>query len=454
MIADNPVTTTDAPNLTELIPLIVAAILIPIFIIVVIILVLYIFTDVKIPWLSKKLDDYFGRRGKSKSAKDLRYALRVRDNTISSLREDLIDKDAKRAKDLETVHRLEEDQKANTTVIDKIRVENSELKTHLNNLEAVNNDLANIIDSTIRRQLSKSSKPALKAKITSITSLLWLSEERLAKYIESVPLLNERYIMDKNKNFILTREFARELVRQSYWKRVGAMHLKKIKQVKVSALAEDTNIDIPTVKEILRELVERKEIPAPIHMDRVSLLLSISEELISELSDITQNTPIISLKDISKSFDTTVESAKVIFKKIAEEGYAQGEFINEDTFVVYNLLRDLIIKNGSTDIIKLTKRYNLIGAEEDIKILIEKMIQANDIEGKFITDNLFLAFNNLNSTLKHLVNSSIDDIIKGDTRKMVFDVGSVVESIVKEEELFEQQMTQKSPCQHILNLKA
>jgi len=454
LIADNPVTTTDAPNLTELIPLIVAAILIPIFIIVVIILVLYIFTDVKIPWLSKKLDDYFGRRGKSKSAKDLRYALRVRDNTISSLREDLIDKDAKRAKDLETVHRLEEDQKANTTVIDKIRVENSELKTHLNNLEAVNNDLANIIDSTIRRQLSKSSKPALKAKITSITSLLWLSEERLAKYIESVPLLNERYIMDKNKNFILTREFARELVRQSYWKRVGAMHLKKIKQVKVSALAEDTNIDIPTVKEILRELVERKEIPAPIHMDRVSLLLSISEELISELSDITQNTPIISLKDISKSFDTTVESAKVIFKKIAEEGYAQGEFINEDTFVVYNLLRDLIIKNGSTDIIKLTKRYNLIGAEEDIKILIEKMIQANDIEGKFITDNLFLAFNNLNSTLKHLVNSSIDDIIKGDTRKMVFDVGSVVESIVKEEELFEQQMTQKSPCQHILNLKA
>ncbi|MHA1739012.1 MAG: PPC domain-containing protein [Candidatus Heimdallarchaeota archaeon] len=432
LIADNPVTTTDAPNLTELIPLIVAAVLIPIFIIVVIILVLYIFTDVKIPWLSKKLDDYFGRRGKSKSAKDLRYALRVRDNTISSLREDLIEKDAKRAKDLETVHRLEEDQKANTTVIDKIRVENSELKTHLNNLEAVNNDLANIIDSTIRRQLSKSSKPALKAKITSITSLLWLSEERLAKYIESVPLLNERYIMDKNKNFILTREFARELVRQSYWKRVGAMHLKKIKQVKVSALAEDTNIDIPTVKEILRELVERKEIPAPIHMDRVSLLLSISEELISELSDITQNTPIISLKDISKSFDTTVESAKVIFKKIAEEGYAQGEFINEDTFVVYNLLRDLIIKNGSTDIIKLTKRYNLIGAEEDIKILIEKMIQANDIEGKFITDNLFLAFNNLNSTLKHLVNSSIDDINKGDTRKMVFDVGSVVESIVKE----------------------
>ncbi|MHA1355967.1 MAG: hypothetical protein ACTSR1_12415, partial [Candidatus Heimdallarchaeota archaeon] len=65
LIADNPVTTTDAPNLTELIPLIVAAVLIPIFIIVVIILVLYIFTDVKIPWLSKKLDDYFGRRGKS-----------------------------------------------------------------------------------------------------------------------------------------------------------------------------------------------------------------------------------------------------------------------------------------------------------------------------------------------------------------------------------------------------
>lgn len=451
LIADNPTTTVDKPNLSELIPLIVASVLIPIFIIVVIILVLYIFTDVKIPWLSKRLDDYFGRRGKSKSAKDLRYALRVRDNTISSLREDLIDKDAKRAKDLETIHRLEEDQKANSTVIDKIRVENSELKTHLNNLEAVNDDLANIIDSTIRRQLSKSSKPTQKAKITSITSMIWLSEERLAQYIVSIPLLNERYTMDKNKNFILTREFAREQVRQSYWKRVGAMHLKKIKQVKVSALAEDTNIDIQNVKEILRELVERKEIPAPIHMDRVSLLLSISEELIAELSDIAQNTPIISLKEISESFDTTVESAKVIFEKIAEEGYAQGEFINEDTFVVFNLLRDLIIKEGSINIKKLAKRYSLTGAEEDIKILIEKMIQDNELEGKFITDNLFLSFNNLNDTLKELINRSIEDITKGDTRRVVFDVGSVVESIVKEQlipQIHEVSDTDKIPQYH------
>jgi len=432
LIAANIVPTTDQPNLTELIPLIVGAILIPIFIIVVIILVLYIFTDVKIPWLSKKLDNYFGGKGKSKSAKDLRYALRVRDNTINSLREDLIDKDAKRAKDLESIHRLEEDHKANSTVIDKLRIEGSDLKTHLNNLQAVNDDLANIIDSTIRRQLSKSSKPTQKAKITSITSLLWLSEERLANYIESVPLLNERYIMDKNKNFILTREYAREQVRQSYWKRVGAMHLKKIKQVKVSALAEDTKIDVLTVKEILRELVERKEIPAPIHMDRVSLLLSISEELISELSDLAQNTPIISLKEISESFDTTIDSAKVIFEKIAEEGYARGEFINDDTFVVFNLLRDLIIKEGSINIKKLTKRYNLTGAEEDIKILIEKMIQSKEIEGKFITDNLFLSFNNLSDTLKQLINTSIEDISKGDTRRVVFDVGSVVESVVKE----------------------
>ncbi|MHA1125187.1 MAG: hypothetical protein ACTSO7_14510 [Candidatus Heimdallarchaeota archaeon] len=452
LIPDNPVTTDNQPNLTELIPLIIGAVLIPIFIIVVIILVLYIFTDVKIPWLSKKLDDYFGRRGKSKSAKDLRYALRARENTIGSLREDMIEKDAKRAKDLETIHRLEEDHKANTTVLDKIRTENSELKKHLNNLEAVNDDLANIIDSTIRRQLSKSSKPTQKAKVTSITSLLWLSEERLAKYIESVPLLNERYTMDKNKNFILTKEFAREQVRQSYWKRVGAMHLKKIKQVKVSALADDTNIDVQTVKEILRELVERKEIPAPIHMDRISILLSISEELISELSDLVQNTPIISLKDISKSFDTTIESAKVIFEKIAEEGYAQGEFINEDTFVVFNLLRDLIIKEGSINIKKLTKRYNLTGAEEDIKILIEKMIQTdNELEGRFITDNLFLSFNNLSDTFKELIITGIEDITKGDTRRVVFDVGSVVESVVKERlipDIHEVDDTDKIPQYH------
>jgi hypothetical protein len=168
-------------------------------------------------------------------------------------------------------------------------------------------------------------------------------------------------------------------------------------------------------------------------MDRTSLLLSISEELISELSDIAQNTPIISLKEISKSFDTTIESAKVIFEKIAEEGYAQGEFINEDTFIVYNLLRELIIAEGSINISKLSNRYNLEDADEDIKIQIEKMIQANEIEGKFITNNLFLCYNNLSDTIKALIDSHIDDITKGDTRRVVFDVGSIVESIVKEQ---------------------
>ncbi|NHJ48246.1 MAG: hypothetical protein FK733_10710 [Asgard group archaeon] len=404
----------------------------PVFIIIIIILVLYLFTDVKIPLLTKWLDRYFSKEGKADSAKSLKYALRVRDDQISTLREELIEKDGKRAKDLETIHRLEEDQKSNDTVLGKMREENIGLKTQLGNLQGVNEDLANIIDSTIRRQLAKSSKPTQKAKVSQITSLIWLSEERLIAYIQSVPLLNERYILDKNKSFILTRDHAREIVRQAYWKRVGAMHLKKIKQVKVSSLTEDTNIDIDTLKDILRDLVERKEIPAPIHMDRISLLLSISEELIAELTDVAQNTPIISLNEISKSYDTSKESARKIFEKIAEEGYANGEFISEDIFIVYNLFADLIVSKGSTNITKLASERNLSDQEENIRILIEKLIQEETLTGEFMSENLFLCYNNLTDPLRELVQTSIADITKGDTRKVVFDIGSVVESIIKE----------------------
>lgn len=404
----------------------------PLIIIVIILIVLVSRYNVKIPLLSKWLDSYYNKEGKVETAKSLKYALRIRDDQIGSLREELIEKDGKRAKDLETIHRLEEDQKSKETVLGKIREENVNQKTQLNNLQAVNDDLANIIDSTIRRQLSKTSKPSQKAKVTSITSLLWLSEERLINYINSIPLLNERYILDKSKNFILTREFAREIVRQAYWKRVGAMHLKKIKQVKVASLTEDTNIEINTLKEILRELVEKKEIPAPIHMDRISLLLSISEELIAELTDLAQNSAIISLKEISKSYDTSIESSKKIIERIVEEGYAKGEFINEDTFIVYKLFADLIIDYGSIDISKLIKERNLIGQEEDIRIIIEKLIQESKLSGEFMDENLFLCFNNLTEPLGNLVKTSIEDITKGDTRKVVFDLGSVVESIIKE----------------------
>ncbi|NHJ38826.1 MAG: hypothetical protein FK731_02255 [Asgard group archaeon] len=424
-------------NWAEVIMKIITYGMFPLIVVVIILIVLVSRYNVKIPLLSKWLDSYYNKEGKEETAKSLKYALRVRDDQIGVLREELIDKDGKRAKDLETIHRLEEDQKSKDTVLGKLREENVGLKTQLNHLQAVNDDLANIIDSTIRRQLSKTSKPSQKAKVTSITSLLWLSEERLVNYINSVPLLNERYILDKSKSFILTREHAREVVRQAYWKRVGAMHLKKIKQVKVSSLTEDTNIEINTLKEIIRELVEKKEIPAPIHMDRISLLLSISEELIAELTDLAQNSAIISLKEISKSYDTSIESGKKIFEKIVEEGYAKGEFINEDTFIVYNLFADLIINNGSIDISKLIKERNLLGQEEDIRIIIEKLIQENTLIGEFMDENLFLCFNNLTEPLKELIKTSISDILKGDTRKVVFDLGSVVESIIKERLIIE-----------------
>ncbi|MGC9779022.1 MAG: hypothetical protein HZR80_07250 [Candidatus Heimdallarchaeota archaeon] len=424
--------TTTGLNPGEWIPIVISAVLVPISLLIIIILVLYMFTEVRIPWVSKKLDQYFSKEGQEDSVKSLRYALRVRDDQIGTLREEMIDKDSKRAKDLESLHRLEEDQKSKEKVLTKLREESTGLKTQLDNLQAVNDDLANIIDSTIRRQLSKSSKPSQKANVSSITSLLWLSEERLVNYIQSIPLLNERYILDRSKSVILTREYAREIVRQAYWKRVGAMHLKKIKQVKIANLADDTKIEINTLKEILRELVERKEIPAPIHMDRISLLLSISEELIAELADIAQSMPIISLKEISKSYDTTPDSAKVIFERIAEEGYANGEFINDDTFVVFDLFAEMIINEGSIKISKLIEENKLQGQKEEIKIVVEKLLQSNEIEGEFLTDDMFLCFNNLTDQLKTLIKSSIENIAKGDTRRVVFDMGSVVESITKE----------------------
>jgi hypothetical protein len=382
------------------------------------------------------LDNYFSKEEKGESVKALKYALKVRDELINDHREELIEKDSKRAKDLETIHRLEEDQKSKDLVLSKLREEKSELVNRLDNLQAVNNDLANIIDSSIRRQLSKSTKTPQKVKVADVISSLWLSEERLISYIESIPLLNERYIMDKPKNFILTKDYAREIVRQAYWKRVGAMHLKKIKQVKVVNLAEDTNIEINTLKAILRDLVERKEIPAPIHMDRVSLLLSISEELISEMTEVAENTPIISLKEISKSYDTTEESAKIIFEKISEEGYVNGEFIDEDKFVVFDLLALTIINEGSINLKKFADSHK-IDDEEDIRILIEKLIQMNKLEGIFFFENTFLSTSHLPPQLKELITRSVDDISKGDTRRVVFDIGSVVESIVKQKLLLE-----------------
>ncbi len=406
--------------------------IVPILLIVIIIFFIYAYTDARIPLISQRLDKIFRKENKDDDVRSLKETVRVRDEQISSLREEMIEKDSKRAKDLESLHRLEEDQKTKEKVLSKLREESTDFKAQLDDLQAVNDDLANIIDSTIRRQLSKSSKPAQKAKVSAVTALLWLSEESLVKYINSVPLLNERYIHDKSKNFILTKEFARETVRQAYWKRVGAMHLKKIKQVKVSSLAEDTNIEIDTLKEILRELVERKEIPAPIHMDKTSLLLSVSDELISELSDIAQSMPIIHLKEISKSYDTTVDSAKVIFEKIAEEGYTKGEFIDESTFIVYTLFANKIIHDGSVRISTIAEENNLVGLEEEIKIIIEKLIQAGNFEGHFLTDDMFLCFTNLTDQLKQLMASNIEDLSKGDTRRVVFDTGSVVESVLKE----------------------
>ena len=406
--------------------------IVPILLILIVIFFIYEYTDARIPLISNRLDKIFRKENKADDVRSLKYTVRVRDEQISSLREEMIEKDSKRAKDLESLHRLEEDQKTKEKVLSKLREESTDFKTQLDDLQAVNDDLANIIDSTIRRQLSKSSKPKQKAKISAVTALIWLSEERLVKYINSVPLLNERYIHDKSKNFILTKEFARETVRQAYWKRVGAMHLKKIKQVKVTSLAEDTNIEIDTLKEILRELVERKEIPAPIHMDKTSLLLSVSDELISELSDIAQSMPIIHLKEISKSYDTTVDSSKVIFEKIAEEGYTKGEFIDESTFIVYALFADKIIHDGSVKISTIAQENNLVGLEEEIKIIIEKLIQAGNFEGHFLTDDMFLCFTNLTDQLKQLMATNIEDLSKGDTRRVVFDTGSVVESVVKE----------------------
>jgi len=186
------------------------------------------------------------------------------------------------------------------------------------------------------------------------------------------------------------------------------------------------------LKEILRELVERKEIPAPIHMDKTSLLLSVSDELIAELSDIAQTMPIIHLKEISKSYDTTVNSAKVIFEKIAEEGYTKGEFIDESTFIVYALFANKIIHDGSVKISTIAQENNLDGLEEEIKIIIEKLIQAGNFEGHFLTDDMFLCFTNLTDQLKQLMASNIEDLSKGDTRRVVFDTGSVVESVLKE----------------------
>lgn len=432
----NPSPTNGFPDWKTIVPIIISVVLVPLFMLIILIFVLYFFTERRIPWISNRLDKYFSNEEKGETVKALKYALKVRDETINSHREELIEKDSKRAKDLETIHRLEEDQKSKVKVLTKIREEKSDLGNRLENLHAVNDDLANIIDSTIRRQLSKSSKTTQKAKVSDIISLLWLSEERLISYIESIPLLNDRYIMDKSKNFILMKDYARELVRQAYWKRVGAMHLKKIKQVKVANLAEDTNIDIKTLKSILKDLVDRKEIPAPIHMDRSSLLLSISEELISEMVEVAERIPIISLKEISKSFDTSEESARIIFEKISEEGYVNGEFINEDNFVVLDLLAKIITNEGSINLDKFSKNYN-IKDKEEIRILIEKLIQTDNLEGVFFTENLFLSTKNLPDQLKEMMLTSVVDISKGDTRRVVFDIGSVVESILKQKLLLE-----------------
>ncbi len=414
----------------EIIMMVITYGVLPIFLIVIIILLLYVFTDVKIPGISNWLNKYLSKENKGETVKSLKYALKVREEQINTLREESIQKDAKRAKDLETIHRLEEDQKSKEKVIEKLREENNTMKRDLDNLAVVSEDLANIIDSTIRRQLAKQNTN--KVKISTITSLLWLPEERLINYLHSVKLLSERYIFDKNKNYIITREYARETVRQAYWKRVGAMHLKKIKQVKISNLADDTNIDIDTLKGIIRELVERKEIPAPIHMDRVSLLLSISDELIAELAEVAQNTPVISLKELSESYDTSCESARVILQKIAEEEYTKGEFISDDIFIVYDLFAKKIIKEGSIELSKFIKENKLENLLEETKIIIEKLIQAGQLEGEYLTEDMFLCFNNLTEPVKNLIKESIEDIRNGNTRKVVFDIGSVVESIVKE----------------------
>jgi hypothetical protein len=426
--------TTDPPvDIERIILLIISSVIVPISILIIIILVLYLFTDIRVPWISNRLDRYFSKEGKAESIRSLKYALRVRDENINDLRDELIEKDSKRAKDLETIHRLEEDIKSKEKVLTTLREENTDLKTRLANLEEVNEDLANIIDSTIRRQLSKTSKSTQKAKTSEITSLLWLSEERLVNYINSIPLLNERYILSKDKNYILTKDYAREIVRQAYWKRIGAMHLKKIKQVKVQNLADDTRINVKTVKEILRELVERKEIPAPIHMDRDSLLLSISEELMAELSELAQNTPVISLEEVSESYDTTFESAKVIFEKIAEEGYVEGEFITKDKFVVLDLLSQKIISEASIKINEFANENKLENEIEEFRILLEKLKQQEKIEGIYLTKNIFLSLTNLSKQLKNLIQKSAEDIKRDETRRMVFDRGSVVESIIKKQ---------------------
>jgi hypothetical protein len=427
-----PNTTGNSSDNNNSLMTILISTLVPISIIILIILSLYFFTNVRIPLVSDFLDKRFNREGKGETVQSLKYALKIRENTIENLRADMINKDAKRAKDLETIHRLEEDQKTKSKVIEKIRKENEKLKNQLEDLKEVNEDLANIIDSTIRRQLAKSTKQVQKAKVSSITSLLWLSENRLIQYINSIPLLNERYILDQNNNYILSRDYAREITRQAYWKRVGAMHLKKIKQVKVTSLSEDTNIGLENLKEILRELVERKEIPAPIHMDREALLLSISDELISELAEIAQTTPVISLNEISKSYDATPESARVIFEKISEEQYAEGEFITDDTFVVFNLLTDEIINEGSINLPRFAKKHDLEDEIEELAILIEKLRQKKKIKGVYLTEEDFLCFNDLPEQLEKMIRESINDIEKGDTRRMVFDIGSVLESFLKE----------------------
>ncbi|MCK5045356.1 MAG: hypothetical protein KAS22_02175, partial [Candidatus Heimdallarchaeota archaeon] len=49
-----------------------------------------------------------------------------------------------------------------------------------------------------------------------------------------------------------------------------------------------------------------------------------------------------------------------------------------------------------------------------------------------LTDDMFLCFTNLTDQLKQLMATNIEDLSKGDTRRVVFDTGSVVESVVKE----------------------
>ncbi|MBD3192356.1 MAG: hypothetical protein GF308_17085 [Candidatus Heimdallarchaeota archaeon] len=413
----------------ESLVIILSSILVPLFIIIIIILSIHSFTDIRIPWLSDQLDKHLRKEGKIENVRSLKYALKIRDETIDKLREEMIEKDAKRAKDLETIHQLEEDVKSKEKVLGRLREENETGKQRLNDLESVNDDLANIIDSTIRKQVGKSTTPT-KVQVAQIASNLWLSEERFQNYVRAVPLLSKRYVLDQSKNYILTREYAQELVRKAYWKRVGAMHLKKIKQVKVASLARDTDMDIETVKEILRELVEKKEIPAPIHMDRMALLLSISEELVAEITDMAQNTPVISLKGISRSFDTSIETTRIIFEKITEEGYANGEFINEDKFVVMNLLKNAIEVEGSIQIADFAQIHSL--TKEEMKRIIEKLVQQKELQGVFLAEDYFLSFNNLPEKLIGVMEKGVKDLRKGDTRRMVFDLGSVVESIIKE----------------------